>query len=93
MPLHSTGSRPGIFSFEGRAKYDAWARVAAEYAGREDAARARYVELARGAGWVEGQVAEEEEEGEDGTERKPSGGGGLSFGPSVSMMVQTDEGG
>ncbi|KAL1406077.1 hypothetical protein Q8F55_007760 [Vanrija albida] len=85
-----TGSRPGIFSFEGRAKYDAWARVAAEYDGRLDAARARYVEIARSAGWAEG--AEAVDEGEEGAERKSSGGGG-GFGPSVSMMVPTDEGG
>ncbi|EAU93205.1 hypothetical protein CC1G_10273 [Coprinopsis cinerea okayama7 len=45
-----TSSRPGIFDFTGRAKWDAWAEIGSKYRSVEEAER-RYVELARELGW------------------------------------------
>ncbi|CAK9786803.1 ankyrin [Cutaneotrichosporon oleaginosum] len=85
-----TGKRPGIFSFEARHKYDAWARIATAFGGRPDDAKARYVEVARGAGWM-GNASPGAEAGEGGVEvevKKKSGG--MGFGPSVSVMEREE---
>lgn len=88
-PLNlSSGPRPGLFSFEGRAKYDAWARVASEYDGRVEDAKVRYVEIAKSAGWN----GSDEVSDETATPKK-GGGGGMGFGPSVSMLEREEESG
>lgn len=71
-----------MFSFEGRAKYDAWARVAKEYTSVE-VAKARYVEVASQLGWVEGEVVEDQD---DAKPKSKSAG----FGPTMSMPVQKE---
>lgn len=68
-----------MFSFEAKAKYDAWARVAIEYEGRVDGAKERYVEIATTVGWEEDM----ESIGND--------GGGVSFGPPMSIMTKEEE--
>ena len=47
-------SRPGIFDFTGRAKWDSWQEVGTKYSTQSDpdgAAQARYLEIARSLGW------------------------------------------
>lgn len=82
-----TGSRPGMLSFEGRAKYDAWTRIAKEYTGRVAEARARYVEIAKGAGWTESA----EDQASEPTPATHKKSGPTGFGPSVSMMEREDD--
>jgi acyl-CoA-binding protein len=84
----STGKRPGIFHFEARHKHDAWARTATAFGGRPDDAKARYVEVARRAGW-KGPDAPPSPEVEA---EAPKKSGGMGFGPSVSVMAREDEG-
>jgi len=76
-----------MFAFEAKAKYDAWAKTASEYAGREGDARARYVEIARSVGYT---GAEEGEEAEGG--KKKSGGTGMGVGVSVMAPPEAYEG-
>lgn len=78
-----TGSRPGMFSFEGRAKYDAWTRIATEY--DSETARERYVEIARSAGWKGDVGAGEDEDNAPKPKAKASG-----FGPTMSLPVQKE---
>lgn len=80
------GARPGIFSFEGRAKYDAWARAAQVYPTKE-VAKSRYLEIARGTGWESGAVPDPDQTDEP-TESR--GGRGTGLGVSVSVMAQED---
>lgn len=78
-----TGARPGMFSFEGRAKYDAWLRAAQTYASKE-AARSRYVEIAEATGWQRGVEAVSVDDGTGSRER------GTGLGVSVSVVAQDE---
>ncbi|GMK59316.1 hypothetical protein CspeluHIS016_0703310 [Cutaneotrichosporon spelunceum] len=84
-----TSKRPGIFHFEARHKYDAWGRVATAFGGRPEDAKARYVEIAREAGWkgLDAPTLPEAEAEEDKVPRKTDGTG---FGPSVSVMEREE---
>nr|VWO94202.1 ANK_REP_REGION domain-containing protein [Ganoderma boninense] len=63
--------KPSLFDFAGKAKWDAWNGAGQMYKGRLADAEARYLEIARSLGWVEGKAAEptqppkEAAEGED----------------------------
>lgn len=72
--------RPGLFSFEGRAKHDAWTRAAQSYTS-EEAAKARYLEIAENTGWRKDAVPEESKSKEE---------KGTGLGVSVSVMAQED---
>ena len=48
-------SKPSIFNFTGRAKWDAWQSAGETYKDRPVDAENRYLEIARGLGWSEGQ--------------------------------------
>ena len=89
-------SRPSIFDFTGRAKWDAWKETGQKYADRAQAEE-RYIDLAKGLGWKPGSAAPAAEETRMDTEgeediwdseetsraRKGSGGG---MGNRVSTM-------
>jgi len=47
-------TRPSIFSFEGRAKWDAWKAVGSTWRNRCEAAEGRYMDIAKGLGWRHG---------------------------------------
>jgi acyl-CoA-binding protein len=47
-------ARPGLLDFAGRAKWDVWLDAAKKYEEREAEAEVRYLDIARGLGWVEG---------------------------------------
>ncbi|KAI1793838.1 ankyrin [Ganoderma leucocontextum] len=51
-------SKPSLFDFAGKAKWDAWNTAGQTYKGRPTDAEARYLEIARSLGWVEGKAAE-----------------------------------
>ncbi|KAH9898118.1 ankyrin [Cubamyces lactineus] len=55
-PTPST-SKPSIFNFTGRAKWDAWQSAGETYKERPADAENRYLEIARSLGWYEGQKA------------------------------------
>lgn len=92
-----TTSRPSIFDFSGRAKWDAWSLAGRTYATSEEA-EIKYLELAKDLGWTEGAQPEttegrdddEEDDGDIWDDDRPSGsrtsGGGEGFGTSVSTM-------
>lgn len=74
----------------GRAKWDAWAQAGKDYTGRAGDAEERYLEIARGMGWVAGEVPNSENNGKgkevaDGEES--SRGDGTGMGISVSKMA------
>lgn len=50
-------SRPSIFAFEGRAKWDAWKSAGEVWGGREADAEARYKDIAASLGWKHGETA------------------------------------
>jgi len=53
-------SKPGIFDFTGRAKWDSWQEVGTRYSTQSDpdgAAQARYLEIAKSLGWKPGVTA------------------------------------
>lgn len=61
VSLRPSGQRPSLFSFEGRAKYDAWTERGSTLAGTKDeyeqSARTEYEQIARSLGWQsDGQV-------------------------------------
>lgn len=66
-------SRPGIFDFQGRAKWDSWTALGSkdQYEGEEGRARAReeYISEARKMGWKEEGVGAVEQEDD-----RPRGG-------------------
>jgi len=87
------GSRPGMLSFEGRAKWDAWEKESKDFSGQpESAVEEKYLEICKSLGWKEGAPKKEgsaiprsdEEEGS-------GGGGGGGMGVSVSQMLREDE--
>ncbi|KAI0094940.1 ankyrin repeat-containing domain protein [Irpex rosettiformis] len=49
-----TSSRPSIFDFAGRAKWDAWSAVGKSYANQPAEAERRYLDIAQGLRWEEG---------------------------------------
>jgi len=54
-------SRPGIFDFTGRAKWDCWQEVGTKYSTKSDpdgAAQARYLEIAKSLGWKFGTTSD-----------------------------------
>ncbi|KAI0361314.1 ankyrin [Trametes cingulata] len=51
-------SRPSIFDFTGRAKWDAWQSAGETYKDRPADAENRYLDIARSLGWTEGLKAE-----------------------------------
>lgn len=85
-------SRPSLFDFTGRAKWDAWAAAGNTYKDGQ-AAEERYKAIARQLGWVEGATltqvphavgdhnANEEEvwDQEEGTSSGKAGGGGMGL--------------
>ena len=83
----------------GRAKWDAWAQAGKDWAGREAQAEERYLEIARGMGWVAGETpaqedkgkGKQEDTGDDEEERESSRGGGTGMGVSVSKMAVEGE--
>ncbi|PIL31676.1 transporter [Ganoderma sinense ZZ0214-1] len=54
--------KPSLFDFAGKAKWDAWNGAGQTYKDRPADAEARYLEIARSLGWVEGKAAELAEE-------------------------------
>ncbi|KAJ7071122.1 ankyrin repeat-containing domain protein [Mycena amicta] len=93
-PLPST-SRPSVFDWAGRAKFDAWT-AAGNTIGSRTEAETKYIAIAQSLGWKEGAspVVQNEQEdtwdsdGEDST--KASGGGSGGFGTSVSAMSRPE---
>lgn len=80
-----SGGRPGIFSIEARAKYDAWTRAAHIY-DSEEAAKLRYLCIAESVGWKRGAGLSEASEPAESTAK------GTGLGVSVSVMSQEDSG-
>jgi len=61
-------SRPGMFDFAGRSKWDSWQEVGTKYLTLSDpdgAAQARYLEIAESLGWKPGAAAEDDSLGLD----------------------------
>ena len=50
--------RPSLLDFTGKAKWDAWKSAGETYKDRPADAEARYLEIARSLGWVEGKEPE-----------------------------------
>lgn len=101
-----TTSRPSIFDYTGRAKWDAWSTTAQTYGDRAADAESRYIAIARDLGWNEDVASQEhiwdsdseKDLGEDGIWQSDSeaaqssrGGGDEGMGNIVSTMV-THEG-
>lgn len=58
-------SRPSIFDFTGRAKWDAWNAAGQKYGDRGVDAECRYLDIASGLGWAEDMSLEDFEDQED----------------------------
>lgn len=99
-----TTSRPGIFDFAGRAKWDAWSAAGKSYANQLEEAERRYLDIARELGWKEGDGEEakakkaqtSQPEGDDDdiwdkddAPKKSGGSGGM--GNVVSTMAAVEE--
>ncbi|KAG8885663.1 hypothetical protein FRB97_000106 [Tulasnella sp. 331] len=85
---------PSYFDLTGRTKWQAWEKASKTWDAKPEAAvEARYLEIVRGFGWVEGATHPpskqdgDDEEDEDGE----SGHGGLGLGPSVSQIARPPE--
>lgn len=65
-------SRPSIFDFTGRAKWDSWQSIGAKFANARDEGEARYVEIARALGWIEGNPLTHGEGSESEDEDEPT---------------------
>ncbi|KAF9646125.1 ankyrin [Thelephora ganbajun] len=83
-------SRPGIFDFTGRAKWDSWQEVGTRYLVQFDpdgAAQGRYLEIAKSLGWKPGASADDDSlgHGMDG-ERESTKGVVTGTGVFVSTM-------
>ncbi|KAJ7487504.1 ankyrin repeat-containing domain protein [Mycena galericulata] len=94
-----TASRPSIFDFTGRAKWDAWAAAGNTYTAKSDA-ETRYLDIARSLGWSEGVVladtkpeADDIWDSDDADDSKPAKTSGDSggFGTSVSAMARPED--
>lgn len=83
-------SKPGIFDFTGRAKWDSWQEVGAKYSTQSDpdnTAQARYLEIAKSLGWKSGTTADDDSLGCDTDgERESTKGVGTGMGVFVSTM-------
>ncbi|EMD41981.1 hypothetical protein CERSUDRAFT_61942 [Gelatoporia subvermispora B] len=94
-------SRPSLFDFTGRAKWDAWDNACKTYGESNNRAEARYLEIARSLGWTPSEASEQllnrqqdgpetlwdEELGLE-LERETQGGGGM--GNAVSVMTGSE---
>jgi acyl-CoA-binding protein len=61
-------SKPGIFDFAGRAKWDSWQETGGKYSTQSDpdgAAQERYLEIAKSLGWKPGVTPDDVSLGED----------------------------
>ena len=82
-------SRPGIFDFTGRAKWDSWQEVGTKYSTQSDpdgAAQGRYLEIAKSLGWKSGTTSDDDSLGHD------TGGGGegaKGVGTGMGVFVST----
>ena len=89
-------SKPGIFDFTGRAKWDSWKEVGTRYSTQSDpdgAAQARYLEIAKSLGWGPGATADDDLLGHDtDSEREGAKGVGTGMGVSVSTMSAPADG-
>ena len=95
-----TSSRPSIFDFSGRAKWDAWKANGERYGDRTQA-EARYLALATELGWelraaapsqeAEGTTAPKDSESIWDDEDAPRKGGGGGMGVRVSVMSLEDK--
>ncbi|KAI0331990.1 ankyrin [Cubamyces sp. BRFM 1775] len=65
-------SKPSIFNFTGRAKWDAWHSAGETYKDRPADAENRYLEIARGLGWSEGQKVDVQRQSTDSEESAES---------------------
>ncbi|KAJ7900246.1 ankyrin repeat-containing domain protein [Mycena olivaceomarginata] len=90
-------SRPSLFDFAGRAKFDAWTTAGNTYTTKADA-ESRYLEIARSLGWTEGASLPETTESEDiwdsdDDAARPTKNSGESggFGTSVSAMARPED--
>jgi len=83
-------SKPGIFDFTGRAKWDSWQGVGTRYSSQSNpdgAAQARYVEIAKSLGWKPGATADDDSLGHDtDSERECAKGVVTGTGVFVSTM-------
>lgn len=83
-------SKPGIFDFTGRAKWDSWQEVGTRYSTQSDpdgAAQARYLEIAKSLGWKPGATADDDFLGHDADgEGEHTKGVVTGTGVSVSTM-------
>ena len=83
-------SRPGIFDFTGRAKWDSWQEAGKKYSTQSDpdgAAQARYLEIAKSLGWKPGATAEGDSLGHDaGGGKESTKGAATGMGVFVSTM-------
>ena len=97
-------SRPGLLDFTGRAKWDAWKSTGVKYGAHASEVEERYLHIATGLGWKEGEKREERQsqsrssDGQDASEDgdiwdKDDGprGSGIGFGITVSKLSQEDE--
>jgi len=83
-------SKPGIFDFTGRAKWESWQEVGIRYSSRSDpdgSAQARYLEIAKSLGWKPGATAGGDSLGHDTDgERESTKGFVTGTGVFVSTM-------
>lgn len=83
-------SKPGLFDFAGRAKWDSWQEVETKYSTQSDpdgAAQAQYLEIAKSLGWKPGVTAEDDSLGHDSEgERESTKGVVTGTGVFVSTM-------
>jgi acyl-CoA-binding protein len=83
-------SKPGIFDFTGRAKWDSWQEVGTRYSTQSDpsgVAQTRYLEIAESLGWKPGATAKSDSLGHDADgERESTGGAVTGMGVFVSTM-------
>ncbi|KAF8560275.1 hypothetical protein OG21DRAFT_47726 [Imleria badia] len=79
-------SRPSLFDFTGRAKWDAWSNTGKVYVGNGPDAERRYLDVARELGWVPGAgvVSEPQNSGEVWDE---------DLGVSISLSSKEGKGG
>ena len=83
-------SRPGIFDFTGRAKWDSWQEVGTRYSTQSDpdgVAQTRYLEIAKSLGWKPEATVEGDSLGHDTDgERESTKGAMTGMGVFVSTM-------
>jgi len=74
-------SKPGIFGFTERAKWDSWQEVGANYSAQSDpdgAAEARYMDIAKSLGWKSGVTPNDDlPDGEGESTKTVTGGMGV----------------